>query len=203
VRPKPALRPHPPVFVGGSGPTVFDRVPAFGGAWAPNWNHVVDNLERRIAEAVCRWAAQNPAEPGLEIPGLVPGGDSAGGKLTFAPSVALRDRLAALPVLAQPASYPSTDETRSYLSEQTFAEGYLLIEADRRWFRKHNQTTSSTDRPRPGTPPRGCLYRCPVVWGVGPGASTRLARSWRRSASMLDSSAVQTRRIGPGAPGMG
>src|ERR1700760_2404113 len=35
--PKPAQRPHPPVIVGGEGPTVFDRVLAFGDAWMPNY----------------------------------------------------------------------------------------------------------------------------------------------------------------------
>ena len=35
--PKPAQRPHPPVIVGGEGPTVLDRVLAFGDAWMPNY----------------------------------------------------------------------------------------------------------------------------------------------------------------------
>jgi probable F420-dependent oxidoreductase len=35
--PKPAQWPHPPVLVGGNGPTVLDRVLAFGDAWFPNW----------------------------------------------------------------------------------------------------------------------------------------------------------------------
>ena len=35
--PKPAQRPHPPVLVGGDGPTVLDRVLAFGDAWFPNY----------------------------------------------------------------------------------------------------------------------------------------------------------------------
>jgi probable F420-dependent oxidoreductase len=35
--PKPAQRPHPPVIVGGNGPTVLDRVLAFGDAWMPNY----------------------------------------------------------------------------------------------------------------------------------------------------------------------
>ena len=35
--PKPAQRPHPPVLVGGDGPTVFDRVLAYGDAWMPNY----------------------------------------------------------------------------------------------------------------------------------------------------------------------
>jgi alkanesulfonate monooxygenase SsuD/methylene tetrahydromethanopterin reductase-like flavin-dependent oxidoreductase (luciferase family) len=36
--PKPAQRPHPPVLVGGNGPTVLDRVLAFGDAWFPNYS---------------------------------------------------------------------------------------------------------------------------------------------------------------------
>jgi probable F420-dependent oxidoreductase len=35
--PKPAQRPRPPVLVGGSGPTVLDRVLAYGDAWFPNY----------------------------------------------------------------------------------------------------------------------------------------------------------------------
>ena len=33
--PKPAQRPHPPILVGGNGPTVLDRVLAFGDGWLP------------------------------------------------------------------------------------------------------------------------------------------------------------------------
>ena len=36
--PKPAQRPHPPVLVGGTGPTVLDRVLAFGDGWFPNYH---------------------------------------------------------------------------------------------------------------------------------------------------------------------
>src|SRR5277367_1621296 len=35
--PKPAQRPHPPILVGGDGPTVFDRVLAYGDAWFPTY----------------------------------------------------------------------------------------------------------------------------------------------------------------------
>jgi probable F420-dependent oxidoreductase len=35
--PKPAQRPYPPVIVGGNGPTVTERVKAFGDAWMPNY----------------------------------------------------------------------------------------------------------------------------------------------------------------------
>jgi probable F420-dependent oxidoreductase len=45
--PKPLQRPHPPILVGGDGPTVFDRVLEYGDAWMPN--HRGGILER-IAE---------------------------------------------------------------------------------------------------------------------------------------------------------
>lgn len=35
--PKPAQRPHPPILVGGDGPTVLDRVLDFGDGWFPNY----------------------------------------------------------------------------------------------------------------------------------------------------------------------
>jgi probable F420-dependent oxidoreductase len=55
--PKPAQRPHPPILVGGSGPTVLDRVLAFGDGWFPNyWPGVYD----RIAELRAR--ADRPIE---------------------------------------------------------------------------------------------------------------------------------------------
>lgn len=47
--PKPLQDPHPPVYVGGNGPTVADRVLRFGDGWMPN---VIDDDEllRQIAE---------------------------------------------------------------------------------------------------------------------------------------------------------
>ncbi len=45
--PKPAQRPYPPVLVGGAGPTVEDRVLAFGDAWFPN--HSPEVIERAAA----------------------------------------------------------------------------------------------------------------------------------------------------------
>ena len=46
--PKPLQRPHPPVLVGGGGPTVEDRVLAFGDAWFPNYAGV-EMIERAAA----------------------------------------------------------------------------------------------------------------------------------------------------------
>ena len=52
--PKPAQRPHPPVLVGGNGPTVLDRVLAFGDGWFPfPYDGLLDQvaeLRRRAAE---------------------------------------------------------------------------------------------------------------------------------------------------------
>jgi probable F420-dependent oxidoreductase len=45
--PKPAQRPHPPILVGGSGPTVLDRVLGFGDSWFPNYRDLKDD---RVAE---------------------------------------------------------------------------------------------------------------------------------------------------------
>jgi probable F420-dependent oxidoreductase len=42
--PKPLQKPHPPVLVGGNGPTVLDRVLEYGDAWMPN--HGSSILER-------------------------------------------------------------------------------------------------------------------------------------------------------------
>ena len=49
--PKPAQRPHPPILVGGMGPTVLDRVLAFGDAWFPNYSPSVYD---RVAELRAR-----------------------------------------------------------------------------------------------------------------------------------------------------
>ncbi|CAA9499020.1 MAG: putative N5, N10-methylenetetrahydromethanopterin reductase-related protein [uncultured Solirubrobacteraceae bacterium] len=57
--PKPVQQPHPPVLVGGNGPTVEDRVLAFGDAWMPNLVGRdddallgrIDALRRRAADA--------------------------------------------------------------------------------------------------------------------------------------------------------
>jgi probable F420-dependent oxidoreductase len=45
--PKPRQRPHPPVLVGGEGPTVLDRVLDYGDGWLPN-DH--PNVHGRIEE---------------------------------------------------------------------------------------------------------------------------------------------------------
>jgi probable F420-dependent oxidoreductase len=46
--PKPAQKPHPPIYVGGGGPTVVDRVLAYGDGWFPQWHD--GDLAARITE---------------------------------------------------------------------------------------------------------------------------------------------------------
>ncbi len=58
--PKPAQRPHPPVLVGGNGPTVLDRVLAFGDAWFPNYARGDDDLLARAGQL--RERAQRPID---------------------------------------------------------------------------------------------------------------------------------------------
>src|SRR4051794_23479575 len=57
--PKPLQKPHPPILVGGNGPTVLDRVLEYGDAWMPNaFDAAV--LVPRIAELRSR--AERPIE---------------------------------------------------------------------------------------------------------------------------------------------
>jgi probable F420-dependent oxidoreductase len=56
--PKPAQQPYPPVLVGGGGPTVLDRVLAWGDGWFPQWHD--KDLFERIAELQAR--ADRPIE---------------------------------------------------------------------------------------------------------------------------------------------
>jgi probable F420-dependent oxidoreductase len=66
--PKPAQRPHPPVLVGGNGPTVLDRVLAFGDAWFPNYARDgeltarIDELRRRADRSIDVMVMGVPAE---------------------------------------------------------------------------------------------------------------------------------------------
>ncbi|HEX8751916.1 MAG TPA: LLM class F420-dependent oxidoreductase [Solirubrobacterales bacterium] len=58
--PKPAQRPHPPVLVGGNGPTVLERVLAFGDAWFPNYMPGGEGIFDRATELRAR--AERPID---------------------------------------------------------------------------------------------------------------------------------------------
>jgi len=57
--PKPAQRPHPPVLIGGHGPTVLDRVLSFGDGWLPNYGGD-EHFFARLSELQAR--AERPIE---------------------------------------------------------------------------------------------------------------------------------------------
>jgi alkanesulfonate monooxygenase SsuD/methylene tetrahydromethanopterin reductase-like flavin-dependent oxidoreductase (luciferase family) len=49
-RPAPLQEPHPPILVGGSGPTVHKRVLAYGDGWFPNRIPPDDQMIARVEE---------------------------------------------------------------------------------------------------------------------------------------------------------
>jgi probable F420-dependent oxidoreductase len=63
--PKPAQRPHPPILVGGNGPTVLERVLDFGDAWMPNH---ADGVAERIEEL-----RRKAGQAGRDIPVIIMG----------------------------------------------------------------------------------------------------------------------------------
>ena len=89
-------------------------------------------VEDAIASA--RWVASSPGELGLAVTGLVLAGDSAGGNFAIVTALDLRDRPAAVPVLAQWPIYPAANPTKGYPSLTDFGEGYLLSRDGMNWF---------------------------------------------------------------------
>lgn len=85
-------------------------------------------------EAAARAFAADPAAFGCTATGLVLSGDSAGGNLAIVTAMALRDKPAALPVIAQHPIYPVVSAHNDWPSMAAFADGYLLTAATMQWF---------------------------------------------------------------------
>lgn len=85
-------------------------------------------------EAAARWIASAPPELGFGVSSLVMAGDSAGGSLAIVTTLALRDRPAAVPVVAQWPIYPVVDKAVGYPSFDQFADGYFLTRDGMKWF---------------------------------------------------------------------
>ncbi|MDZ3831023.1 MAG: alpha/beta hydrolase [Sphingopyxis sp.] len=83
-------------------------------------------------EAATRWVAAN-----LPSTGLVLSGDSAGGNLTIATALALRDEPAAKPVVAIHPIYPAVTTHDDWQSYRDFGEGHLLTQDGMAWFADH------------------------------------------------------------------
>ncbi|HJP76134.1 MAG TPA: LLM class F420-dependent oxidoreductase [Pseudonocardiaceae bacterium] len=52
--PKPAQRPYPPILLGGSGPTVLDRVLDYADGWMPNYSRSVIDRAKELRERTNR-----------------------------------------------------------------------------------------------------------------------------------------------------
>ncbi|MGJ8536197.1 MAG: alpha/beta hydrolase [Parasphingopyxis sp.] len=87
--------------------------------------------------AAARWIASSPQELGLDVTGIIPAGDSAGGNLAAVTSIALRDDPADVPVIAQWLIYPATDMSADGGSMNDFGEGFLLEAKTMEWFSNH------------------------------------------------------------------
>lgn len=95
-------------------------------------------------EAAARWVAEN-----IPCTGLVLSGDSAGGNLTIVTTMALRDRPAAVPVVAQHPIYPATAVHTDWQSYRDYSDGYLLTKEGMEWFRDHYQSQEGDWRAHP------------------------------------------------------
>lgn len=70
--PKPVQKPGVPIIVGGSGPTVLDRVVAFGDGWFPGHQQDLDELKARMDELQEKAAAAGRAPIPVTIMGGLP-----------------------------------------------------------------------------------------------------------------------------------
>jgi acetyl esterase len=114
-------------------------------------------------EAAARWVAEAPEALGLQPAGLVLAGDSAGGTLAIVATIALRDKPAAVPVIAHWAIYPAADLVTHYPSYAEFKTGFFLTDEAMRWF---------SDSYRPGASDwRGSPMQAPLA-GLPPALVT-------------------------------
>jgi probable F420-dependent oxidoreductase len=70
--PKPVQSPHPPVLIGGNGPTVLDRVLAVGDGWMPGHQRDLNELGERIATLRSRGEAVGRHDLNVTIFGGAP-----------------------------------------------------------------------------------------------------------------------------------
>jgi acetyl esterase len=92
--------------------------------------------------AAWRWVQANHAELGADPARIMIGGDSAGGNLAAAASLALRGEMGIQP-WRQILLYPCLDLSASLASHRRFADGYLLTAPLYSWYR--NNYLAGTD----------------------------------------------------------
>lgn len=105
-------------------------------------------------EAATRWVADN-----IPCTGLVLSGESAGGNLTIATALTLRDNPASKPVIAIHPIYPAVTTHDDWQSYRDFGEGHLLTTGSMTYFGNHyapdpaDYRASPLDFPAAGLPP--------------------------------------------------
>ncbi len=110
-------------------------------------------------EAATRWIAENAKTAlGIEIDGLIPCGDSAGGNLAIVVAQDLAKNPASAPVIAQVPIYPVVDSTASEGSMQEFSEGFLLTKDSMDYFQGHYASPAGDER---GDPIHGDIANSP------------------------------------------
>jgi acetyl esterase len=95
-------------------------------------------------EVATRWIAEN-----TPCTGLVTSGDSAGGNLAIITTMALRDRPAAVPVIAQFPIYPVVADHTDWASHRDHNEGKLLTADVMDWFEASYAAEASHIRSAP------------------------------------------------------
>jgi acetyl esterase len=84
--------------------------------------------------AATRWVADNQAQLKLQISGMIPCGDSAGGNLALVVAQVLATEPASVPIVAQFPIYPATRMDAEGGSMDEFAEGFLLTKESMEYF---------------------------------------------------------------------
>ena len=95
----------------------------------------VKQIHQDGLEVYC-WAREHGADLGIDPNRIALAGDSAGGNLTAAVTLACKREGVPQPRF-QVLIYPSVDPAMKFHSVEEFAEGYFLTKAGMRWFREH------------------------------------------------------------------
>ena len=121
--------------------TVTQRIAAFSGCKVISIDYELapDNKIKSIHRdgfEVYQWIRGNAVALDINAERIVVGGDSAGGNLTIAVTLACKRECYPMPQL-QVLIYPSVDPTMSFPSVEEFASGYFLTKGVMSWFRSH------------------------------------------------------------------
>lgn len=121
--------------------TVTQRIAKYSGCtvFSIDYELAPDNKVKSIHQDgfdAYRWIVENGEELGIDSTRVAIGGDSAGGNLTVAITMACKKHGFAMPKF-QVLIYPSVDPTMSFPSIELFATNHFLTKGGMNWFRGH------------------------------------------------------------------